>query len=217
MPSSTAVRVGNFRQKNNSAEDGIDGTNGYFRRNSGCPAEQKTSEFRSEPFRGRETTRNSVPLDKNRSELSGFPSEHFRGRGKFLSVFTKIEEYSQNYLPNPSAEEKTTRNSVPWKKYRSKLSEFRGRETCSTQNSAAQNFNNSVQCQSNHRGRAVRVPYNFIFSRNSVPFCSVPSFGIGSSAELGMPRNEHFLPRNNGNHSESIPRNFFGTKFRSQP
>ena len=48
-------------------------------------------------------------------------------------------------------------------------------------------------------------------------FRSVPSFGIGSSAELGMPRNECFLPRNNGNHSESIPRNFFGTKFRSQP
>jgi hypothetical protein len=47
-------RVGNFRQKNNSAEDGIDGTNGYFRRNSGCSAEQKISEFRSEPFRGRE-------------------------------------------------------------------------------------------------------------------------------------------------------------------
>ncbi len=52
----------------------------------------------------------------------------------------------------------------------------------------------------------------YFFPRNSVP-----SFGIGSSAELGMPRNEHFLPRNNGNRSESIPRNFFGTKFRSQP
>ncbi len=34
-------RVGNFRQKNNSAEDGIDGTKGDFRRNSGCSAEQK--------------------------------------------------------------------------------------------------------------------------------------------------------------------------------
>ncbi len=49
-----AARVGNFRQKNNSAEDGIDGTNGYFRRNSGGSAEQKLSEFPSEPFRGRE-------------------------------------------------------------------------------------------------------------------------------------------------------------------
>ncbi len=47
-------RVGNFRQKNNSAEDGIDGINGYFRRNFGCSAEEKISEFRSEPFRGRE-------------------------------------------------------------------------------------------------------------------------------------------------------------------
>jgi hypothetical protein len=42
----------------------------------------------------------------------------------------------------------------------------------------------------------------------SVPFRSVPSFGIGSSAELGMLRNEQFLPRNNGSCSESIPRNF---------
>jgi hypothetical protein len=44
------IRVGNFRPKNNSAEDGIDGTNGYFRRNSGCSAEEKISEFR---IRGR--------------------------------------------------------------------------------------------------------------------------------------------------------------------
>ncbi len=48
------IRVGNFRQKNNSPEDEIDGINGYFRRNSGCSAEQKILEFRSEPFRGRE-------------------------------------------------------------------------------------------------------------------------------------------------------------------
>jgi hypothetical protein len=50
-----------------------------------------------------------------------------------------------------------------------------------------------------------------------ISFRSVPNFGIGYSAELGMPRNEGFLPRNNGNRSESIPRNFFGTKYRSQP
>jgi hypothetical protein len=36
------TRVGNFQQKNNSTEDGIARTNGYFRRNSGCPAEQTT-------------------------------------------------------------------------------------------------------------------------------------------------------------------------------
>jgi hypothetical protein len=118
------------------------------------------------PSTEEKTTRNSVPLNKKRSELSEFPSDHFSGRennSKFLSVDTKIEEYSQDSLPNPSAEEKTTRNFVPWKKNKRKLSEFRsepfrGRETCSTQNSAAQNFNNSVRCQSNHRGRAVRVP-----------------------------------------------------------
>jgi hypothetical protein len=48
-----------------------------------------------------------------------------------------------------------------------------------------------------------------------IPFSSVPSLVIDSSVNLGMPRNEHFLPRNNGSHSESIPRNFFGTKFRA--
>ncbi len=36
------IRVGNFRQKNYSAEDGIDGSIGLFRRHSGCSAEQKT-------------------------------------------------------------------------------------------------------------------------------------------------------------------------------
>ncbi len=50
----SGTRVGNFRQNNYSAEDRIDRTNGFFRRNSGCSAEQKISEFRSEPFRGRE-------------------------------------------------------------------------------------------------------------------------------------------------------------------
>jgi hypothetical protein len=48
-------------------------------------------------------------------------------------------------------------------------------------------------------------------------FPSVPSFGIDSSVNLGMPRNEHFLPRNSENLSESFPRNFFGIKFRCQP
>jgi hypothetical protein len=47
----------------------------------------------------------------------------------------------------------------------------------------------------------------------SIPFRSVSSFGNGFSTELGMPQNEHFLPRNNGNRSDSVPWNFFGTKF----
>jgi hypothetical protein len=47
----------------------------------------------------------------------------------------------------------------------------------------------------------------------STEFRFFPSFGIVSSAELGMP----ILPRKNGNRSESIPLNFFGTEFRSHP
>jgi hypothetical protein len=70
-------RVGNFRQKYNFAEDG---TNVYFRRNSGCSAEQKPPEFRSEPFRGRENNSEFRSVEQNRSTLSEFRSEPFRGR-----------------------------------------------------------------------------------------------------------------------------------------
>ncbi len=52
---------------------------------------------------------------------------------------------------------------------------------------------------------------------NSVPFPSIPNFRMGSSAELGMSWNDQFLLRNDGNHSESITRNFFRRKFCSQP
>ena len=41
-----------------------------------------------------------------------------------------------------------------------------------------------------------------------MPFPSVLSLGIDSSVNLGMPQNDHFLPRNIENHSESIPPNF---------
>ncbi len=58
------IRVGNFRQKIYSAEDGVDGTKGYFRRNSGYSAEQKISEFRSEPLRGRENNSEFRSVDQ---------------------------------------------------------------------------------------------------------------------------------------------------------
>ncbi len=61
------------------------------------------------------------------------------------------------------------------------------------------------------------VKLHFFAEFRSVTFRSVPSFRIGSSAELWIARDEHFLQRNNGNRSESIPRNFFGMKFCSQP
>ncbi len=101
------TRVGNFRQKNYSSEDEIDGTIGLFRRNAefrlfrgtenfrnsvpNRSAEEKNawnsvpwnkirgkrSEFHSEP---REITRNSVPWNKNISKHLIFCSEPFRGR-----------------------------------------------------------------------------------------------------------------------------------------
>jgi hypothetical protein len=89
----THCRVGNFQQKNYSAEDGIDGTIGLLRRNSAAvPRNRKLSEFRSESFRRGEKARNSVPHGP------------------------RIEANSRNFVPNHSTEEKSTRNSVPWNK-----------------------------------------------------------------------------------------------------
>ncbi len=76
------------------------------------------TEFRL--FRETENSRNSVLLNKNISN-------------------------SRNSVPNPSAEEKTTRNSVPWKEHIKKKAlgmAFRGRENNSEQNTAAENFKN---------------------------------------------------------------------------
>ncbi len=92
------TRVGNFRPKNYSAEDGLDGTIGLFRRNSGCSAEQKTLGI---PFR-------TIPWKR-----------------KMLEIFysgTKIEANSRNFIPNHSAEEKNARNSVSCNKNRSNFS-----------------------------------------------------------------------------------------------
>ncbi len=54
-----------------SAEDVIDGSNGYFRQNSRCSAEQKTL-FRTLPWKKKQleieaNSRNSIPWNKNRS------------------------------------------------------------------------------------------------------------------------------------------------------
>jgi hypothetical protein len=54
---------------------------------------------------------------------------------------------------------------------------------------------------------------SFIIWRNFIPFSFVPRYVMESSEILRITWNEHFIPQNNDNHSESIPRNFFGTKF----
>jgi hypothetical protein len=95
---------------------------------------------------------------------------------------TKIEANSRNSVPNHFAEEKTTQNKM----WQLKIS--------------------------NRYGQIILLNYfgcfvKEIFSRNSVPPCSELRNWL--FLELGMPRNEHFHPPNNGNRSEFIPRNFF--------
>jgi hypothetical protein len=83
-------------KKNNSTEDGIDGTDGYFRRNSSSSAEQK---------------------------ILGIPFHTLLWKRKQLGTpfcGPKIKANFRNFLPNPSAEEKKTWNSVLWNRNRSK-------------------------------------------------------------------------------------------------
>ncbi len=105
-------RVGNFRQKNNSAEDGIDRTYGYFRRNSGCSAEQKTLGI---PFRTIPRKRKQLGIPFRRTKIVTNTRNPFRTlpqKSEQPIPFreTKIEANSRNAVPNHSAKEKRTQN-----------------------------------------------------------------------------------------------------------
>jgi hypothetical protein len=184
-------RIGNFRQKNYSAEDGIDGTIGLFRRNSGCSAEQKILVI---PFR----------TVQQRRKMPGI-----------LYHGTKLDANARNPVLNYFAEEKTTRNSVLWNKNISKHLEFCSKPFRGRKNSSE--FRSEACLGRKHAVNSVCWSRIFVKLIFFMPFPSVPIFGIDSSVNLGMPRNEHFLPRNNGSCSESIPRNFSGTKFHCKP
>ncbi len=105
------IRVGNFRQKKYFAEDGIDGTIGLFRRNSGCSAEQK---------------------------ILGIPFRTVPQRRKMLGILhhgTKLEANARNSVLYHSAEEKTTRNLVPRNKNISNSVPNHSAEETTTRNS----------------------------------------------------------------------------------
>jgi hypothetical protein len=79
------------------------------------PQNRKFSEFRSEPFSGRENNSEFRSLDKILKQTLGIHFRTFQQNGKQLGIpfrGTEIEANSRNSLPSPSAEEKTTLNSV---------------------------------------------------------------------------------------------------------
>jgi hypothetical protein len=100
------TRVGNFRQKNYSSEDRIDGTIGLFQRNSGCFVEQKTLEipFRTIPQRRMLGTKleanswNSILNHSAEQKLSDFRSKLFRRGGK-CSEFRSVEKKQTLGIP----------------------------------------------------------------------------------------------------------------------
>jgi hypothetical protein len=133
------------------------------------------------------------------TETLGIPFRTVPQRRRLLEILyhgTKIEANSRNSVLNHSAEQKT--HGIPFQTVPQTLViPFRSMSRTKT----------LFSILSASAGFFVKL---FFF----MPFSSVPSLKIDSSVNLGMPRNEHFLPRSNGSHSESIRRIFFGTKFR---
>jgi hypothetical protein len=128
---------------------------------------------------------------------------------------TKLEANARNSVLNHSAEEKTTSefHSVE-QKYKQTLGILFRTIPRKRQHSE---FRSHAATPTHSRGWGSQWSRIFCKTNLFMPFPSVPSFGTDSSVNFGIPRNEHFLPRNNGSCSESLPRNFFGTKFRCQP
>jgi hypothetical protein len=207
------------------------------------------------------TTRMSIPLNKKRNKHLEFRSEPFRRREKQLGIpfcGTKIEANSRNPVPKQSVWR--IRNVYPGSRIRTvSIPDPRSRVpdpgsssknlSILTPKKAKKWFLSSIKydpgCSSRipdpgvkkapNPGSRIRIRNtdSILWTKTRFLFClleqdffktnffmqfrSVLSFGIDSSVILGMPRNEHFLPRNTGNCVESIPRNFFGTKFSCQP
>ncbi len=198
------TRVAIFREKKiprNLEQVGTDGSS------VGIPPvsrKRKNSEFHSEPFLGRE-------------KPSEFHSEPFLGRGtpsEFRSEpFIGREKHRISDL-NHFSEEKTPRNSVLNHLWMLKILEIRS-ESFSEQKNFGIPFR--IIFGREKLGKKTTFVSCFVKLQYFAEFRSVPSYGMDSSEILGITRNEHFIPRNNEHRSESIPRNFFGTKFRWQP
>ncbi len=92
LRSSILTRVGNFRQKNYSAEDGIDERICLFRQNSGCSRNSVPNRSAEE-----KNTLNSLPWNKIRCKRSEFRPEPFRGR-EYNSEFRSLEQHISKYL-----------------------------------------------------------------------------------------------------------------------
>jgi hypothetical protein len=132
---------------------------------------------------------------RNRRNKWFVPTEFtlFRGTGNSRkNVIQKLEANYWNFVPKHFAKKKTTRNFS--KTRQPKISKIVSEKT-------------TFEVQRNHLVKQIFFAY----------IRSFPCCGTDSSVDLGMPRNEHFLPQNKGSRSESILEKFFGTKFRYQP
>jgi hypothetical protein len=79
------------------------------------PRNRKLSEFRSEPFRGRENNSEFSSVEQKKKQTLGIPFRILQWRRKqhrFPFRGPKIEENPRNSVPNHSAEEKATQSKT---------------------------------------------------------------------------------------------------------
>ncbi len=189
ISSAVLSRVAIFRQKNYSAEYGTMGTDGIF---VGIPPFSRSLEENlGIPFR---------TISRKRKTL-GIPFRTISRKRKTLGILFHIMFgwKTSEFRSKPFSEEKKPQNFVrnhfrKWKNFGIPFRIIFGREKTLKKNDFC----------------FVKLHY----FTESVQFRIVLSYGMDSSEILGMIRNEHFIPQNNKNGSESIPRNFFWTKFR---
>ncbi len=128
---------------------------------------------------------------------------------------TKIEANVNNSVRHPFAEENPTRNSVSWSQNRCEFSEFhsesnrnkclfptefrlfRGRENLRFRSESFRRRENNSEFRSveQQQKQTSIILFGTLLrkrTQNSILFRSIPSCGIGSFSEFGMPRNECF-------------------------
>ncbi len=176
---------------------------------------------------GRRNRRNKwfVPAVPRNRKIPEFRSERFSGREKMLGIQypgTNLEANFRNFVPNHSAEEKTTQNSIPWNKNGGNfriffLKHFTEESVLSILSARTGNFRfeflklqrpkiskivsekTTFEVQTNHL-----VKLLWLFCKNNICRIIPFRFELPNWPFHGL-RNEHFIPRDNGNRSQSIP------------
>jgi hypothetical protein len=194
---SPCIRVAIFQQKiipQNADQDRTDGSSVKI---PPVSQKRKTSEFRSEPFLGREKPLEIHSKPFLRREISEFRSEPFLGRENPLEFHSEPflrREKPLEFCSEPFLDEKNLGIL-----FRTIFGREKTSELCSESFSEEKKLRNSVP---NHFPKRKKLPKKttfvscFLKLHCFAEFRFVPSYGMDSSEILRITQNEHFIPRN---------------------